>query len=52
MLIIASAPADAKTRATWLERLFEAHQADDIPYIESLADHWGELCASKEIASA
>ncbi|MBZ4422816.1 hypothetical protein K8638_40910, partial [Myxococcus sp. RHST-1-4] len=50
--IIASAPADAKTREAWLERLFEAHQADQIPYIELLADHWGELCASKEVASA
>ncbi|MBK9030965.1 MAG: hypothetical protein IPL61_06430 [Myxococcales bacterium] len=50
--IIADAPADAKTRDAWLERLFEAHQADQIPYIERLADHWGELCASKEVASA
>ncbi len=23
-----------------------------MPYIEQLADHWGELCASKEVASA
>lgn len=50
--IIARAPADAKMRDAWLERLFEAHQADQIPYIERLADHWGELCASKEVASA
>lgn len=50
--LLANAPADAKTRDAWLERLFEAHQADQIPYIERLADHWGELCASKEIASA
>ncbi len=49
--IIAGAPADAKTRAAWLERLFDAHEADQIPYIEALADHWGELCASKEVAS-
>ncbi len=49
--IIADAPADAKTRDAWLERLFEAHQADQIPYIERLADHWGELCASKAVAS-
>jgi hypothetical protein len=40
--LIAGAPADAKTRATWLERLFGAHAEDQIPYIESLADHWGE----------
>ncbi len=49
--LIAGAPADAKTRAIWLERLFEAHGEDQIPYIESLADHWGELCASKDVAS-
>ena len=50
--IIASAPADAKTRNAWLERLWEAYQEDDIPYIERLGDHWGQLCASKEVASA
>lgn len=50
--IIAGAPADTKTREGWLERLWEAHEADEIPYIEGLADHWGELCASKEVASA
>jgi hypothetical protein len=49
--LIAGAPADAKTRATWLDRLFEAHGADQIPYIEGLAEHWGELCASKAVAS-
>ncbi len=49
--VIAGAPADPKTRAAWLERLFEAHAADEIPYIERLADYWGELCASKELAS-
>lgn len=52
VLIISSAPADAKTREAWLERLFEAHRNDDIPYIESVADHWDELCGSKELASA
>ncbi len=50
--IISSADVDAKTRDGWLERLFAAHEADDIPYIESLTDHWGELCASKDVASA
>ena len=49
--LIAGAPADAKTRAMWLDRLFEAHGADQIPYIEDLAEHWGELCASKTVAS-
>ena len=49
--LIANAPVDARQRDSWLERLFEAHQADEIPYIERLADHWGELCASSETAS-
>ncbi len=49
--IIARAPADAETRAAWLERLWDAYQDDDIPYIELLGDRWGELCASKEVAS-
>ncbi len=50
--IIASAPADTNLRGAWLERLFDAHAADEIPYIEQLADYWGELCASKAMASA
>lgn len=49
--IIATAPADETTRDQWLERLFEAHAEDQIPYIERLADYWGELCASPELAS-
>lgn len=49
--VIAKAPAGAKTRAAWLDRLFEAHGEDQIPYIESLAEYRGELCASKEVAS-
>jgi hypothetical protein len=49
--IIAGAPADEKTREKWLERLFEAHAADQIPYIEVLAEYWGDLCASPEMAS-
>ena len=50
--VIVAAPADASTRAAWLERLVDAHGADQIPYIEQLADYWGELCGSIEIASA
>jgi hypothetical protein len=49
--IIATAPTDVKTRALWLERLFEAHGADQIPYIERLAEYWGDLCGSIEVAS-
>ena len=50
--IIAMAPVDAKTRQAWLDRLWEAHANDQMPYIELLADDWGDLCASKEVASA
>ncbi len=50
--IIAGAPAEAETREAWLERLWEAHAADRIPYIESLAEEWGDLCGSRELASA
>lgn len=49
--IISAAPADAGIRDAWLERLWDAYQADEIPYIERLGDHWGELCVSKETAS-
>lgn len=49
--IIADAPAERLTREAWLDRLWAAHEADAIPYIETLADRWGELCASKEVAS-
>ena len=50
--IIAKAPADPATREAWLERLWAACEADEIPYIETLDDHWGDLCGSKEVASA
>ncbi len=49
--IIAKAPADSKQLDNWLERLWFAVEADDIPYIEMLPDYWGELCASPECAS-
>lgn len=49
--IIADAPADRLTREAWLERLWAAHEADAIPYIETLTDHWGELCGSRDVAS-
>jgi hypothetical protein len=48
--IIASAPADAKTRDRWLGRLWGAYQADQIPYIETLGDYWGDLCGSPAVA--
>jgi hypothetical protein len=50
--IIAHASSEPAVREVWLERLWAAHEADEMPYIEILGEHWGELCASKEAASA
>src|SRR6266404_4240554 len=49
--VIATAPADLARRSLWLERLWEAYTADQIPFIETLGDFWGELCASRVLAS-
>ena len=49
--LIGSAPVDTAMRMKWLDRLFEAIQDDDPPYIEHLGDHWGDLCATTELAS-
>lgn len=50
--IIASAPVGEPERTAWLDKLFEALQDDDPPYIESLGDHWGDLCATEQLASS
>ena len=50
--LISNAPVSATVRKKWLDRLFEAIQEDDPPYIESLGDHWGNLCGTQELASA
>ena len=49
--IIAQAPASDKLRDKWLERLWQAVEDDDMPYIELLPDHWGELCVTPKRAS-
>ncbi|MDO9003963.1 MAG: hypothetical protein Q7V20_10965 [Aquabacterium sp.] len=43
---IADAQVDDAVRVNWLGRLFADIQDDDPPYIESLGEHWGELCVS------
>jgi hypothetical protein len=50
--LIAAAPATPELREEWLERLWQAHVEDEVPYIESLGRHWGSLCGSAERASA
>ena len=49
--IIAVAPVTPQVKSKWLERLYEALQDDDPPYIEVLGQHWGELCSTPELAS-
>jgi hypothetical protein len=50
--LIGAAPVSDAVRRKWLERLFEAIQNDDPPYIASLGDHWGDLCATPALAQA
>ncbi len=50
--IISAADVPVPVREKWLERLYEAHAADQMPYIENLADYWGELCVTPQLASA
>jgi len=50
--IIAAAAVPIKVREKWLDRMYEAHEADGVPYIEILTDYWGELCVTQELASA
>jgi hypothetical protein len=49
--IVSQAPASDDVRDKWLERLWRAIEDDEIPYIELLPDHWGELCVTPERAS-
>ena len=49
--IIAVAPASAKVRSAWLDRLWEAYNEDGYGYLDQLPDRWGHLCASPELAN-
>lgn len=49
--IIAKAEVSPQVREQWLDRLWEALQEDDIPYLEALGDFWGALCATPQIAT-
>ncbi|MEO7206833.1 MAG: hypothetical protein ABI145_08595 [Steroidobacteraceae bacterium] len=48
--IIAAPDVSSFQRQKWLERLHAASESDGMPYLETLGDHWGELCVTKEIA--
>jgi hypothetical protein len=49
--VIAAADVTQANRQRWLERLFDALQEDQMPYIESLGEQWGTLCVTPELAS-
>jgi len=49
--IIVKADVEPKLRQRWLERLWQALQDDEVPYIERLGDYWGDLCVTPELAS-
>ncbi len=49
--IIAEAPSDEVLRDNWLKRLWQAVEADEMPYMELLPDYWGLLCHNPERAS-
>jgi len=49
--IIAAADVDDVTRDRWLERLWNAVEHDDIPYLELLPEYWGTLCVTASRAS-
>jgi hypothetical protein len=49
--IIARAIDDDAIRERRLDRLWQALEADEIPYIEPLGEYWGELCVAETTAS-
>ncbi|NKB64622.1 MAG: hypothetical protein GKR95_21735 [Gammaproteobacteria bacterium] len=49
--LIIKAPADAKTRNKWLERLWQAMEEDGVDYLGPVGDRWGELCGSAATAN-
>jgi hypothetical protein len=51
VLLIAAAPVSRSGREKWLERWSAAIEDDDPPYIESLGEHWGVLCAGSGLAT-
>ncbi len=49
--VIANAPVTQAVRQKWMRKLWQALDEDEMPYLESLGDYWGELCAGPELAS-
>ena len=48
---VAEAPADEKTRAKWLDRLWEAFNDDGVGFLDLLGERWGDVCGAPVVAS-
>jgi len=49
--LVADVPADEKTRAKWLARLWEAFNNDGVGFLDVLGERWGDVCKTPTIAS-
>ncbi len=49
--VFAQVRVEPSVREAWLARLWQAIEDDGMPYLESLTNRWGELCADTAIAS-
>ncbi len=49
--IVATPAADDTLRAGWLDRLWAAYADDDMGYLDSVGDRWGDFCTSVAMAS-
>lgn len=49
--LFANTSTDHKTRAKWLDRLWQAMQDDGVDYLGPVGDRWGDICGSPEVAS-
>ena len=50
--ILIDAPADQKTRAKWLERLYDAVQDDGVQYLAPVEERWGEIARFPDLINA
>jgi hypothetical protein len=48
--IMTKSEVEPRIRQRWLQRLWQALQDDGMSYIESLGEHWGDLCVTPEVA--
>lgn len=49
--LLIDAPADRKTRAKWLDRLYEAVLEDGVEYLMPVQVRWGDICGCAELAN-